>query len=565
MLLPLLALVGQVSGAPQSVQASISEGWVCPTRPVHTDDDVRLAASGCARTSLATLDPQGRELWFFASVMVDGAADLRRAPLAVAIGAVAASDVFWNGTLVGSNGVPGSSRAAEQPGTLDAMLYLPPDRVRAGRNALMLHMSGFHNRLTLTTPVHYVLVDEYGTAYRQITPHYVPAIMMAGALLVALAYFGGAWLFRTRDTQALWVVLLAASALGQLTAELWRVLWPLPYHWHAWRLLAIEVMATGFALSMVAYVATRFAPIWRARALWCALLVPLITSQVPGYDLWTLLTLSLSITMALLLVLPAARRREDGARSMAAAFVFFLGLAAVDTWGFLDRGFYLGSAALAIVLLRDQWRVGLAAQQRALEARRRVGQLEAQLLRRRFAPHWLLNTLNALTEWIEADPATAVRLIEALGEEYHIVVEMTGKVLVPLHEEISLCRKHLEVMSLRVDRAFHLECLDVDAQMPVPPGIVQTLIENAFSHGRYVTGATFVLCQTAHGSGGAQLELTTPAPEDGAQTSTARHHGEGLEYVYAQLQQAFGDVGTLVDGPTAAGGWRTRLLLGATV
>ena len=561
MLLPFLALVGQISGAPSPVQAWITEGWVCPTRPMHTDD-VRLAASGCTRTPRAKIDPQGRELWFLASVTIDRAADLRRAPLGVAIGAVAASEVFWNGTRIGSNGVPGGSRAAEQPGAMDTMLYLPSDRINTGSNELLVHMSGFYNRLRLTTPVHYILVEEYGKSYREAAPYYVPAMMMAGALLVALAYFGGAWLFGTRDTQALWVVLMAASALGQLVAELWRVMWPLPYHWHAWRLLAIEVMATGFSLALVAYVTGRYAPRWRTRALWCTLLVPLITSQVPGYDLWTLLTLSLPILLALILVLPAARRRDDGARGIAAAFVFFLVLAVVDTSGFLDRGFYLGTAALAIVLLRHQWRVGLATQARELEAQRRVGQLEAQLLRRRFAPHWLLNTLNALTEWIEADPPTAVRLIEALGEEYHMVVEMSGKPLVPLGDEIALCKKHLEVMSLRVDRAFHLDCFDVDTQMHVPPGIVQTLIENAFSHGRYVTGATFVLRMSPYG-GGSQLELTTPAPEDGAQATTVRHHGEGLEYVRAQLRQAFGDTAALVDGRTATGGWRTQMRLRA--
>ena len=140
---------------------------------------------------------------------------------------------------------------------------------------------------------------------------------------------------------------------------------------------------------------------------------------------------------------------------------------------------------------------------------------------------------------------------------------MSGKSLVPLGDEITLCKKHLEVMSLRVDRAFHLECINVDPQMPVPPGIVQTLIENAFSHGRYVTGATFELRQTSHVSG-AQLDLTTPAPEDGAHAITVRHHGEGLEYVHAQLRQAFGDTATLLDGPTAMGGWRTQLSLGVT-
>jgi hypothetical protein len=244
MLLQVLALAGQIGGAPP-VQAWISTGWVCPTRPVQSDS-ARLAASGCTPTSVSALDPQGRELWFLSSVVIDARADLRRAPLAVAIGAVAASDVFWNGTHIGNNGVPGGSRALEHPGTLDAMLFLPPDHVRTGPNTLLLHMSGFHNRLRLTTPTHYIAVAEYDALYGAITPHYVPAMMMAGALLVACAYFGGAWVFGTRDTQALLVVAMAATALGQLVAEIWRVMWPLPYHWHAWRLLSIEIMASGF-------------------------------------------------------------------------------------------------------------------------------------------------------------------------------------------------------------------------------------------------------------------------------------------------------------------------------
>jgi hypothetical protein len=493
---------------------------------------------------------------------MDSTADLARVPLALAIGAAAASSVWWNGAHIGSNGVPGDSRATEQPGTLDAMLYLPSASIRRGHNTLLLQMSGFHNRLRLTTPVHYIVVAEYGAAERRVTPYYLPSIMMTGALLVALAYFGGVWLFGTRNTPALLVMLMAASALAQLAAELWRGLFPLPYHWHAWRLLAIEVLAAGFSLALVAYVAGRFAPRWRTAAVVGTLLVPLLTSRVPGYDLWTLLTLALPITLATILVLPAARRADDGARGMAAAFAFFLLLAAVDTWGFVDRGFYLGAGMLAMVLLRDQRREGQAAQQRALESRRRVEQLEAQLLRRRFAPHWLLNTLNALTDWVESDPPTAVRLIEALGEEFHLVSAMSGKALVPLHEEIALCRTHLAVMSLRVDRAFHLECVDVDDELLTPPGIVQTLIENAFSHGRYATGATFVLRQLPFAAG-AQLELTTPAPEDGVRETTSLHTGEGLEYVRAQLRQAFGERGRVVDGPVPSGGWRTQLVLGA--
>ncbi len=557
----ILALIAQSSSDSPPAAQWVTQGWACPARPAVTDS-VRLSASGCRLTALSDLDPQGRAVWFLADVVIDSTADLTRVPLGLAIGAAASSSVYWNGAHIGSNGVPGLSEATEQPGVFDAMLYLPSASVRPGHNTLLLQMSGFHNQLRLTTPVHYVTVAEYGAAQRRVTPYYLPSIMMTGALLVALVYFGGVWLFGRRDTQALLVMLMAASALGQLAAELWRGLFALPYHWHAWRLLAIEVLAAGFSLALVAYVAGRFAPRWRAAAVVGTLLVPLLTSRVPGYDLWTLLTLALPITLALFLVLPAARRADDDARGMAGAFAFFLLLVAVDTWGFVDRGFYLGAAVLALVLLRDQWRVGQAARARELDARRRVEQLEVQLLRRRFAPHWLLNTLNALTDWVESDPPTAVRLIEALGEEFHLVAGMSGKALVPLRDELALCRTHLAVMSLRVDKAFHLECVDVDEELQTPPGIVQTLIENAFSHGRYATGATFVLRQVPHAAG-SQLELTTPAPEDGARVTTAQHTGEGLEYVRAQLRQAYGDRGRLVDGPAASGGWLTRLVLGA--
>ncbi len=556
----LLALALQ-PGVAAPIRHQVTEGWVCPTRPSATARS-ELQASGCVLTRVEDIDPQGRELWFLATLVADTAADLSREPLGVSIGAVAASEVMWNGARIGGNGTPAASRADERPGDMDATVYLPSTHVRRGHNDLLVHMSGFHNRLRLTMPVHYIVVARYGILLQR-TPYYLPAIMMAGALLVAIAWFGGMWARRPRDLQALLVVLMAVCALGQLAAEVWRGLWPLPYHWQAWRLVAIQCLATGFILVLVAYVTGRFAPRWRTRAVWATGLVALLTAAVPGYDRWTFLTLTLPVVMTLVLVAPAVRRGDQGARGIAATFVLFLLLAAIDTWGFLDRGFYLGTAALTLVLLHDQWRVGVDAQEGELAARRRAEELEVALLRRRFAPHWLLNTLNSLTDWIESEPKTAVRLIEALGEEYHLVADMSGKSLVTLAEEVTLCRKHLEVMSLRVDRAFHLDCINVDLEQKVPPGVVQTLVENAFSHGRYADGGTFVLRRLTP-SGGTQLELVTPPPEDAMFADTVSHHGEGLAYVRAQLQHAFGPSAQVVDGPAEAGGWRTQLVLGVT-
>lgn len=506
------------------------------------------------------VDPQGRELWFVTDVVLGDAAGVDPAPLGVAIGGVAASEVFWNGERIGANGVPGSSRATERPGALDAIIYLPPRLAEGERHELLVHLSGFHNRLRLTTPMHYLLVTDYSILGLR-TPYYLPSVLMAGALLAALAWFGGAWWRERRDTASLLVVAMAACALGQLGTEVWRGLWPLPYHWQAGRLVAIQCLATGFALSLVAYVTGRFAMPWRRRALLGTGAMPILTLAVPGYDVRTLVTLALPLLLVLVLTVPAARRGARGARPLVAAFVLFLALLAVDTWGFVDRGFYLGTAALTLVLVWEQWRAGAQAEREALLATRRAARLEVELLRRRFAPHWLLNTLNSLTDWIESEPRTAVRLIEALGEQYHMVAEMSGQALVPLDAEVALCRKHLEVMSLRVDRAFHLECHGVDLTRQVPPGVVQTLVENAFTHGRQADGAVFVLREAGDGDE-VTLEVLTPVPEGVPRAAPHRHHGEGMDYVRAQMHNVFGAASRVEDGPTEAGGWCTRLVLG---
>src|SRR5205085_2260579 len=55
----------------------------------------------------------------------------------------------------------------------------------------------------------------------------------------------------------------------------------------------------------------------------------------------------------------------------------------------------------------------------ALEVRREQHQkarLELEMLRRHLQPHFLMNTLTALSEWIEEDPKTAVKMIESLSD-----------------------------------------------------------------------------------------------------------------------------------------------------
>jgi hypothetical protein len=556
----LLALLALPESRPASFHWMADSGWECPTRPASTTS-VALRAARCAMTRVDRLDPQGRELWFIADVSIDSASMQRMEAYGLAIGMVASSMAYWNGAIVGRNGEPGSSRDTEVAGRFDALHVLPTDALRPGSNQLLLHLSAHRATLRLTAPVHFIAIAPYERLSSVLLAHYMPAMLMAGALVAALLYFAATWVGERRDTQSLLVVIMSAFALSQLSAELWRALWPLPYHWQSWRLIVIQSCATGFAITLVGYVATRFAPEFRRRVVGIVAIVAVLVVFLPGYDFRTIVIVGTAIGLSAVLSVIGVSRRRHGALALAMLLMIAVLWIAVDGGRFLDLGLYVVTALLSVALLRDQWRLGVEARAAADAARQRARELELTLLRRRFAPHWLLNTLNSVAEWIESDPRTAVRLIERLGEEFHRVAEFAERPLVSLAEEIDLCRTHLSVMSLRVDREFSLQCDGVDETRQLPPGVVQTLIENAFTHGRYASGGVFVLRQIGQGPT-ARLELDTPPPEEFGTSNVDRHRGEGLAFVRAQLRHAFGEHAVVMDGPTQSGAWRTQLVLG---
>ena len=110
----------------------------------------------------------------------------------------------------------------------------------------------------------------------------------------------------------------------------------------------------------------------------------------------------------------------------------FVALQLIENAMFLDRTFYIAVSLLMLVLIVDQARVLRRAREAEEQARRRATMLELELLRRRIAPHFLMNTLNALAEWVESDPKTGVKMIEALAEEFRLLSQISDRPLIPL-------------------------------------------------------------------------------------------------------------------------------------
>ena len=525
-------------------------------------------SAACPSLRTGDVDPQGTALWMLGEVTIPPTVERSRVPMAVLMQGMASTAIFWDGRVIGTSGVVSSSAAGEVPGRFVHVVPLRTDELRPGVHQIAVHLSSHRGPLRVQVPVHVLAVAPLELIRDGIGAGTTPTLLALGALVLASIYFAAAagGVAPRRDTAL--VAALVACALVQGGAELWRMMLPITYVEQIWRLMVILLAATALGACLVAYSARRFQRIrLRRYLLTYGLLASLAWGLLPGFDMRTLVVLGIACITAFAAVAPAAWRGVPGSRAIAMVLAVLCVAAPLTTTAFVDRDVFLGLAVLSMVLLMDQVGLVRRAQLDALQSREAVERLELELLRRRLTPHWLLNMLNALTAWIEEEPTTAVRMVSLLGEEFRRLADPVDAPLIPMRDELAACRRLLELMSLRSGRPFTLDASGVSLALPVPPGVLHTVVENALTHGRYRRGATFTVRQVDEPTG-PTLAFDAPVGEPSGTMRAAPlgrdgwRDGFGLTYVRARLTNAFGESGTLVHGPREDGGWRTVLHLG---
>ena len=119
-------------------------------------------------------------------------------------------------------------------------------------------------------------------------------------------------------------------------------------------------------------------------------------------------------------------------------------------------------------------------------------QLEAQLsearlrtLQAELHPHFLFNTLHAISTLVHTKPDLADRMISRLSDLLRLTFDRSGATRVPLQEELEFLEKYLEIEQTRFqDRLtvrYEIDPDTLDAE--VPRLILQPLVENAIQHG----------------------------------------------------------------------------------
>jgi len=323
-----------------------------------------------------------------------------------------------------------------------------------------------------------------------------------------------------------------------------------------------------------------------------------IAMIVPWWLTWALLAPVAIRFMASHPIDPRARARTVGLYIAAAAgFAFAHGTISVPLWlAAMDlppaRGFGAFSTPLRVMwltILRSPTAVlqfltfaavyHAVAYARALHERELAAsqvqaalvRAELDLLKARLEPHFLFNTLNAITSYIRANPTLAERMVARLARLLRGVLELRNEQEIPLSRELQLVDEYLDIQRLRFgDRLDATIEADADATSALVPALLlQPLVENALHHGlERRPGAGRVLVRTRRDGdvlrirveeravNSASLGTLEVTPEESLVVVTNGNGGTGVGLSttrsrLAQLHGAAQDI-TLLTGPAGS-------------
>ena len=113
-----------------------------------------------------------------------------------------------------------------------------------------------------------------------------------------------------------------------------------------------------------------------------------------------------------------------------------------------------------------------------------VAEARLQALQARIRPHFLFNSINAVLSLIRSQPKQAEAALEDMADLFRVLMA-DNRELVPLAQEIALCRQYLALEKLRLNERLNIQW-QIDNMPPdamIPPLILQPLLENAVYHG----------------------------------------------------------------------------------
>jgi sensor histidine kinase YesM len=220
-------------------------------------------------------------------------------------------------------------------------------------------------------------------------------------------------------------------------------------------------------------------------------------------------------------------------------------------------------AVLAAGFARNYfWRYQVRREE-AVRLQAQAAQLQAQLadarlsaLRMQLNPHFLFNTLHAVSALVERDPRGVRRMIARLSELLRTSLDEADEPEVPLQRELTFTERYLDVIRIRFQGHLDVDMhADDDVRDALVPNLIlQPLVENAIKHGisKLSSGGYIEVTATREGE-----RVIISVRDNGPEVSLDKPpspHSLGLRNTRARLAALYGPVQSLTLKHAEGGG-----------
>lgn len=248
------------------------------------------------------------------------------------------------------------------------------------------------------------------------------------------------------------------------------------------------------------------------------------------------------------------RRRGGGGGGM-----LFAPLRQIARFRFLNHLLVYG-AVLAAGFAREYFLRDRRRQQREMRLQAQLAEARLDALRMQINPHFLFNTLHAVSALVERDPAGVRRMIARLSELLRHTIDSRATDEVPLRDELAFLRRYIEIMEIRFQGRLEVAiAVDEDVLGALVPNLIlQPIVENALEHG----------VNRAGGEGRIEIavrreddDVVLTVRDNGPGIDGAAASGVGVSNTRARLEQLYGDAAKLSLSSPADGGTHARITL----
>jgi len=443
---------------------------------------------------------------------------------------VTAYEIYWDGIKIAQNGKIGINKTDELAGKYNFTIALPSNLLKGGKHTLIFRISNHNYHSSWQWFYGDIVIGKYDSLLKKIFRLYYQAFFVTGILFIPFLFNLFLYFARRRKTEHLLFSIICLIVISDSVTMVLPTLIDTPTTFVYWQYYAYQLITLLFTVMFPAFFIYLFS--FPKKIIWFILVVNLtiflfFTNVSNVFNIMSLTVLSIS---SLITIWALYKWIEE-------SLIIFIGLTAAWAAYYFNIAF-AGLATTMVICTSFSIARQFARKETAeKEAQLKTVRLENELLKKNINPHFVLNTLTSILVWLRKDSSSGIRLIEALADEFRMINQISVLKLIPISQEIDLCKTHLKIMSYRKGADYSLETIDIDEKDAVPPMIFHTLVENGLTHGYENKTSGIFKLKSIKSSNAIKYILTNDG--DFNVEDTKGSTGFGAKYIRSRLEESY--------------------------